>query len=102
MFGQNAMWQPHPPTVGQEYNMSLQDITIYRDFPIKNGFVQIPPNEPLDNIRVDGDVATGLVRTVSAITAAQFSSVHAILAKGPVIVTDNRSRAARMAHAIQY
>lgn len=41
--------------------MSLQDIRIYRDFPIQDGFVQIPPNEPLDNIRVDGDNATGLV-----------------------------------------
>ena len=37
--------------------MSFQDITIYRDLPIKNGFVQLPPNEPLDNIRVDGDTA---------------------------------------------
>jgi hypothetical protein len=41
--------------------MSFEDIKIHRDFPIKNGFVQVPPNEPLDNIAVDGDNATGLV-----------------------------------------
>lgn len=41
--------------------MSLQDIRIYRDLPIKNGFVQVPPCEPLDKIRTDGDTATGLV-----------------------------------------
>lgn len=41
--------------------MSFQDIRIYRDFPIKNGLVQIPSNEPLDNIHVDGDNAVGLV-----------------------------------------
>ena len=41
--------------------MSFQDITIYRDLPIKNGFIQVPPNYPLDNIRIDDDNATGLV-----------------------------------------
>lgn len=41
--------------------MSLQDIRIHRDLPIKNGFVQVPPNEPLDNIRTEGDSAPGLV-----------------------------------------
>jgi hypothetical protein len=41
--------------------MSFQDIQIHRDLPIKNGFVQVPSNKPLDNIRIDEDNATGLV-----------------------------------------
>jgi hypothetical protein len=41
--------------------MSFEDLRIHRDLPIKNGFVQTPPNEPLDNIRTDGDSATGIV-----------------------------------------
>lgn len=32
--------------------MSLQDITIHRDFPIIDGFVQIPPNDETDKTRV--------------------------------------------------
>lgn len=32
--------------------MALRDITIYRALPIVNGYVKIPPNNPLDNIRV--------------------------------------------------
>jgi hypothetical protein len=32
--------------------MSLQDITIYRDFPIVNNFVQVPPNKETDKTRV--------------------------------------------------
>lgn len=41
--------------------MSFQDITIYRDLPIINGFIGIPPNKPLDNIRVVGDTAPTLL-----------------------------------------
>ena len=41
--------------------MSFETIRIHRDLPIINGFVGIPPNEPLDKIRVDGDNAVGLV-----------------------------------------
>jgi len=40
--------------------MSFETITIYRDFPIKNGYVQIPPNKPLDNNRIDIDTAISL------------------------------------------
>lgn len=29
--------------------MSFETITIYRDLPIKNGYVQIPPNDPVNN-----------------------------------------------------
>jgi len=41
--------------------MSFDSIRIHTDYPIINGFVQIPPNEPLDKIRTDDDTATGLV-----------------------------------------
>jgi len=41
--------------------MSFETILIHRDLPIVNGFVKTPPNEPLDNIRTDGDSAVGLV-----------------------------------------
>ena len=41
--------------------MSFQDITIYRYLPIINGFIGIPPNKPLDNIRVVGDTAPTLL-----------------------------------------
>lgn len=37
--------------------MSFEDIIIYRDLPIKNGYLQIPPNLPLDNIRLDDETA---------------------------------------------
>ena len=30
--------------------MSFEDIRIHRDYAIINGFVQIPPNKPLDKI----------------------------------------------------
>lgn len=33
--------------------MSFETIRIYRDFPIKNQYVQIPPNREWDKIKVD-------------------------------------------------
>lgn len=41
--------------------MSFEDITIYRDLPIKNGFVQTPPNLPLDNIRTYAETAEAAI-----------------------------------------
>jgi hypothetical protein len=41
--------------------MSMQDIRIHRDFPIKNGYVQIPPCNPGDKTRVTGDDGPALV-----------------------------------------
>lgn len=41
--------------------MSFEDIFIHRDLPIKNGFVQVPPNQPLDNIRIDDETAVTTV-----------------------------------------
>lgn len=35
--------------------MSFETITIYRDLPIKNGYVQIPPNDPISNSTVESD-----------------------------------------------
>jgi hypothetical protein len=41
--------------------MSFQDITIYRDFPIINDFVQVPPNKETDKTRVTPTEALGLI-----------------------------------------
>ena len=41
--------------------MSFEDILIHRDIPIKNGYVQIPPNNPLDNIRTDDETAVAAI-----------------------------------------
>jgi hypothetical protein len=41
--------------------MSFEDITIYRDFPIIDGFVQVPPNEETDKARVTEDEALTLI-----------------------------------------
>ena len=40
--------------------MSFETIVIYRDLPIKNGYVQIPPNSPRLNSMVQADVAAEL------------------------------------------
>jgi len=40
--------------------MSFETIVIYRDLPIKNGYVQIPPNNPRLNSMVQADVAAEL------------------------------------------
>lgn len=37
--------------------MSFETITIHRDFPIINGFVQVPPNKETDKTRVTTDEA---------------------------------------------
>lgn len=41
--------------------MSLQDIRIHRDFPIIDGFVQVPPNEETDKTRVTESEALSLI-----------------------------------------
>jgi len=41
--------------------MSFETITIYRDLPIKNGYVQVPPNRPTDKTRVTSNNSTNLV-----------------------------------------
>lgn len=41
--------------------MSLQDITIHRDFPIIDGFVQVPPNKETDKTRVTEAEALSLI-----------------------------------------
>lgn len=41
--------------------MSLQDITIYRDFQIIDGFVQVPPNKETDKTRVTETEALALI-----------------------------------------
>jgi len=53
--------------------MSFETITIYRDLPIKNGYVQIPPNNPSDNNRVDAETAIGLA-TNSEVTRLSLGS----------------------------
>ena len=40
--------------------MSFETITIYRDLPIKNGYVQVPPNRPIDKTRVTSNNSTNL------------------------------------------
>lgn len=40
--------------------MSFETIVIYRDFPIKNGYVQLPPNYPYNNTQLTGEEALGL------------------------------------------
>ena len=42
----------------REKVMSFETISIYRDLPIKNDFVQVPPNVERDNQRTDS--STGL------------------------------------------
>lgn len=51
--------------------MALSNITIYRDFPIKNGKVQIPPNRSLYQDIQDKDTALSLVPSASIITIAK-------------------------------
>lgn len=56
--------------------MSLQDITIYRDLPIKNGFIQMPPNKPSDNVRISGDIAVGLINNSKIVRLSLGSGKH--------------------------
>lgn len=41
--------------------MSFETILIYRDLPIKNNYVQLPPNRECDKIKVDPIDALSLV-----------------------------------------
>ena len=53
-----------------EAMMSFEDITIYRDFPIINNFVQIPPNKETDKTRV---TPTEALNNISGSAAERLS-----------------------------
>lgn len=40
--------------------MSFETIVIYRDFPIKNGYVQLPPNYPYNNTQLTREEALSI------------------------------------------
>jgi len=41
--------------------MSFETIKIYRDLPVKSGFVQIPPNDPISNSRLTPEAVITLL-----------------------------------------
>lgn len=56
--------------------MSLEAITIYRSWPVINGHVQVPNNEPADKTRVTLDEALTAVTNSTASRLTQGMGIH--------------------------
>lgn len=56
--------------------MSFSDIKIYRDLPVINGYVQIPPNTESNKTRVTRDSAASLITNASIIRLTNGSGQH--------------------------